>query len=191
MSVLDKTGDAAIRELLDREAIRDCMHRYTRAVDRRDFELLKTVFWSDATENHGAFNGAIADFLAWVVERIRSWPRTQHTVNQIIISIVGDEAAVETYFVAYHLKPDGKGGFFDEHVAGRYLDRMTRRGNDWRVQKRITCFDWFRHMPDTSEWDSSPFGKVRAMGGHKPEDPMYAHFGGLIEPPTDGDFNET
>jgi hypothetical protein len=191
VSVLEKTGDAAIRELLDREAIRDCLHRYTRAVDRRDFQLLETVFWPDATDNHGAFNGPIADFYPWVAERVRTWPRTQHNIQQIIISIVGDEAAVETYFVAYQLKPNGNGGFFDEYVAGRYLDRMTRRENDWRVQKRITCFDWFRHMPDTSEWAASPFGQGRAMGAYKPQDPMYALFGHLIEqPPVVGDVND-
>lgn len=181
MKTLGKIDELAVRELLDREAIRDCIHRYTRAVDRRDFNLLKTIFWPDATDNHGAFNGPIADFYPWVEDRVKHWPRTQHGVNQIIISIKGDEAAVETYFTAYHLKPRENGSLFDEYVAGRYLDRMFRRGDEWRIQSRITCFEWYRHMPDTSEWGQSPFGQSRNMGGPKPLDPSYAHFGSLID----------
>ena len=49
-------SEQAILELLDREAIRDCLHRYSRGIDRRDFDLLKTVFWQDAIDEHGAYN---------------------------------------------------------------------------------------------------------------------------------------
>jgi hypothetical protein len=33
--------DAELRELLDRQAIRDCVHRYARGLDRHDDELVR------------------------------------------------------------------------------------------------------------------------------------------------------
>ena len=43
-------------QLADREAVRDCLYRYCRAIDRCDFELLASVYWRDSTEDHEPFN---------------------------------------------------------------------------------------------------------------------------------------
>lgn len=167
-------------ELQDREAIRDCMHRYSRAIDRRDFDLLRTVFWEGAVDEHGAYNGPVEEFYNWASERTVSWERTMHSLSQIIIDLKGNEAAVESYFTAFHKKPKPNGGgWFDEYVAGRYLDRMLKKGDEWRIQHRIVAFEWFRHMPDSFEFEGSPFG-VAKRGGRYPDDPMYALFKGII-----------
>ncbi len=165
-------SEHAIKELQDREAIRDCMHRYSRAIDRRDFDLLKTVFWPEAIDEHGAYNGPVSEFWAWVDQRTKHWERTMHSLAQIIIDLNGDEAAAETYFTAYHKKPKPDGTWFDEYVAGRYIDRMVKRGGEWRILHRIVAFEWFRHMPDSADWASSPFGAAQ-RGAHKPDDPIY------------------
>ena len=164
--------DPKILELQDREAIRDCLHRYSRGIDRRDFELLKTVFWPDAIDEHGAYNGPVSEFWARVDQRTKHWERTMHSLSQIIIDLDGEEASVETYFTAYHKKPKADGTWFDEYVAGRYIDRMVKKCDEWRIQHRVVAFEWFRHMPDSEDWTKSPFGTAQ-RGARKPDDLIY------------------
>jgi hypothetical protein len=42
-------GDRAIQDLIDREAIRDLVLCYSRAIDRKDIELLRDLYTEDAT----------------------------------------------------------------------------------------------------------------------------------------------
>src|SRR5579862_3908887 len=46
-------------ELADREAIRDCLYRYCRGVDRCDMELLRSAYWPGAMDTHTGFKGTI------------------------------------------------------------------------------------------------------------------------------------
>lgn len=45
-------------EMADREAIRDCLYRYARGVDRCDEELLRSAYWENAMDDHCLFVGA-------------------------------------------------------------------------------------------------------------------------------------
>ena len=45
--------EAKLTELLDREAIRACIYRYCRGVDRADEATLRGTYWPDATDQHG------------------------------------------------------------------------------------------------------------------------------------------
>ena len=46
-----------LAELADREAIRDCLHRYCRGVDRCDEDMLRSAYWEDAHDDHVVFAG--------------------------------------------------------------------------------------------------------------------------------------
>lgn len=46
--------EANISELLDREAIRDCLYRYCRGIDRGDEAALRSTYWPDAHDNHAS-----------------------------------------------------------------------------------------------------------------------------------------
>ena len=59
--------ERAVRELQDRQAIYDCLMRYSRAVDRLDRELLLSVYHDDAVDDHGMFVGDPQEFADWVV----------------------------------------------------------------------------------------------------------------------------
>ena len=66
------TEDARLTELLDREAIRDCIYRYCRGIDRADEASLRSSYRPDATDRHepyagpveGAANHALIEFLS-------------------------------------------------------------------------------------------------------------------------------
>src|SRR3546814_11138368 len=49
-------------ELADREAIRDCIIRYARGIDRIDEEELDSVYWDNATDDHIFFCGDASRF---------------------------------------------------------------------------------------------------------------------------------
>lgn len=176
---MEESLPKGVAEMLDRDAIRDVVYRFARAVDRRDFDALRDVYWPDAIDEHGAFNGPVSEFFDWVDERTRGWDRTVHYISQITVDLKGDEAGAETYYMCVQKKPKPEGGWFDELVGGRYVDRMTKRDGAWRIQHRINVFEWFRHFPDSFDFKNSPFGKAQ-LGGHKPHDPLYSLIGEFL-----------
>ena len=82
-------------ELADREAIRDCLFRYARAVDRLDENLLRTAYWPDAIDTHLEFSGNVEEFIAWAFPKMRAMDQTLHIIGNILIRLDGTTAAVE------------------------------------------------------------------------------------------------
>ena len=48
-----------LSELADREAIRECLYRYSRGVDRLDADMLRTAYWPDCIDDHMGFVGNV------------------------------------------------------------------------------------------------------------------------------------
>ena len=69
MATLPPGLQTMVQELHDREAIRDCVARYCRGVDRFDRELILSAFHPDATDEHGKFVGNPREFVAWELEQ--------------------------------------------------------------------------------------------------------------------------
>ena len=135
----------ALTELLDREKIRDCMMRYAQAVDRLDMDMLKSVYWPDAHDHHGPFQGdayavfdGIFDYLG------TSSLRTQHFMGASLIRFTDrTHAKVETYSQNFHsMKGEDGAPDYDFIHGGRYLDKMEKRGSEWRIIDRIILIEW-------------------------------------------------
>jgi hypothetical protein len=164
-------------ELADREAIRDCLMRYSRGIDRRDPELLRGVYWPGAVDEHLDFVGTGEDFIDYVIPALSRMDQTMHLLGNILIDIQGDEASVETYFQAFHrLRLDGEERR-DFEAAGRYVDRFAKRDDEWRIARRVVIIDWFRAYPDSADWSNGVLGNRTEPGGHKPDDRSYALLG--------------
>ena len=163
----------SLQRLIDRQQIQDLVLAYSRAVDRRDFDLLKTLYHEDATDDHGGlFCGPAADYVAWLPGAMAAAPITQHFVGNMLITIDGDRGEGEIYCQAYHLleTPDGP---VDLITAGRYLDKYEKRDGVWRFAHRKIVQDWTHTGPSTCDLNS-PFTPGVPSGGHFPEDPSYA-----------------
>ena len=160
-------------EMADREAIRDCLYRYSRGVDRCDAEMLRTVYWEDAVDDHVLFKGAREDLIAWVIPLLRSMDQSMHMISNILIRVHGDTADVESYYYGYHrFRIEGKAT--DGIQAGRYIDRFARRNDEWRIADRKVIVDWFRDYPDSADWERGPLGQKMPYGGRHPTDISYA-----------------
>lgn len=153
-----KTVSQIKEELADREAIRDVLLRYCRASDRVDEDLLRSVYWPDAEDDHLEFSGGREEFIEYCVPILTHMRYNMHTLGNMLIVIDGDRAESESYFIGYHSVPDAEGNRMDSFSGGRYLDRLEKRDDEWRIKKRLVTVEWFRELPDTQYQDAGPFG---------------------------------
>jgi len=165
---------SGLQGLLDREAIRDCLYRYCRGIDRADEAALRSAYWDDATDCHGAWNGSASGFIDQALARLRQGGRRVHQVTQVGIELHGDVAAVESAFFA--LQAPAATPALETFLCGRYVDRFERRGGEWRIAARTVVYDWIeeRTRPELKQDDSALFGARQPVGTAAPHDAVYA-----------------
>ncbi len=163
---------ADIQTLADREAIREVLARYCRGIDRCDMTLLKSVYWPEATDDHGTFNGNAWQFAEYVVPALKQMKQTMHQISNVTIDLDGTCANVETYCVAYHLVA-GENGDQEMVVGGRYVDRFERRDGEWRIAARVYVMDWNQNGPSTARWEGGLYSGLKTRGLRWPDDPSY------------------
>jgi len=135
--------EPAIQELLDKQAIYELSARYMRGLDRLDEAQLSCVFWEDGWCDYGFTRGTPAQFIAYALAALKDHAANQHMMGNVLIDLDGDQAYGEVYFQAYH-KFMAEDGYQDMIIAGRYLDRYERRGEEWRFAFRSEVVDWSR-----------------------------------------------
>ncbi|TCU32820.1 nuclear transport factor 2 family protein [Rhizobium azibense] len=164
-----------IDELLDREAIRDCLYRYCRGIDRADETSLRSSYWPDAHDNHGAYSGSAEGFVEFALGVFKTGPRNIHQITNILIEFISPtEAAVESYFAALQRAPDGAGTLRQALICGRYCDLFQKRGGDWRIAERTVVYDLVEEQSLSAASETERFGSRQPIGGSHPDDPVYA-----------------
>lgn len=143
-----------VDELSSKEAIRECIYRVNRGLDRIDGLLLGSGFHPDAKIQWGTTEAM--DLPTWLEKSLEMQHRTQrvqHLVGNILIELRGDEADVESYEIGRHLTPLPD-GMKDLIIASRYIDKFVRRGGAWKIVHRIKVGDWIRIMEGADPlWD--------------------------------------
>lgn len=135
--------------LIAKEAIRELVLLYARGVDRKDVALLRDLYTDDATDTHGdSFDGpanAYCDFLESVMPLMRY---SGHHMCNHLISVDGDTGEGEVYALALHVIPDGAGGWTEDFMAVRYIDRYRKDADrKWRFAKRVVTYDMRAQRP--------------------------------------------
>jgi SnoaL-like domain len=145
MSRADLTGDevAAVRDLLDREAIRKVYVQYARGINRADRDILKSIYHEDAYVDHGNYRGPASGY-ATTKRGGDAFPVSSHNFAQADIQVDGDTAHSEMYCIFYYVKRNDE---LERLRAGvmliRYLDRLERRdGRNWRIAFRRIVLDY-------------------------------------------------
>lgn len=163
-------------EMADREAIRDCMSRYCRGIDRADPELLASAYWPGAMDYHSGFTGSVEEFVDWAMPRLAAMEHSVHMTGQSLIRLEGDRAKVETYFWSVSILAEVERR--QVITTGRYLDRFERRDDEWRIAERLVAHDWYEEGPATGDWAVGPFGmKNLLLGAVSREDKSYDWLG--------------
>jgi SnoaL-like domain len=157
-------GPEDLNALLDREKIRDCLARLSRGLDRRDATLVRGAYWPDAIDDQAVAVSSVEELLTWVVPGDPAMILTAHSLGQSLIELRGATALVETYVTAYHrLSVDGSDR--DIVVGGRYLDRLQKRDQDWRITHRSLLADWCHDFGAAADWSKGLFG-MPFLGEH-------------------------
>lgn len=149
--------DPILQQLVDREAIRNCIARLARGEDRRSAADIRSCWWPDATFDYGVHNGSFDAYLAWVVPGADAIKDTQHVIGQSHIELDGDTAKVETHVISYH-RIDMGAGDRDTCIGGRYLDTFARKDGEWRIADRIMLYDWEQDWGAAADWSKGVMG---------------------------------
>jgi hypothetical protein len=129
----------------DRIAIEEQLARYCRAIDTGEWDLLDTVFTSEAVLDYtspGGIRGAYPEVKTWLAQVLPLFPIRQHYVTNVEVEITGDTATSR----AYLYNPMGRRGD-DGQVSlfvtgGVYRDRWRRTASGWRIVERVETEMW-------------------------------------------------
>lgn len=165
---------AVVQILRDREAIRECIYRYCRGVDRGDEAVLRATYWPDAIDCHGPYRGSATGFCDWVIEKLKHSGRMSHMIGNVVIELHAHLAAVESYFHAIQEEYGPEGNRVEVFLSGRYLDRFEKRSGEWKVVARTVVYDWARCTPMPTTSEDGVFGVARQpRGARYPDDAFY------------------
>jgi ketosteroid isomerase-like protein len=125
---------SGIQQLIDKEAIRDCLLRYSRGVDRHDRKLMLSAYHPDAFDDHGVSSGDPATFVDWALNYHQTYQiRHQHRITNVTIDLDGDTAHVESYYCFWGENREGPPTL----AFGRYVDQFERRDGAWAIAYRV------------------------------------------------------
>lgn len=131
--------EVALRQMLDKEAIRDVLVKYTRGMDRCDDAVMAQAYHDDACEDHIDYVGSASEFIKCSRLGHQAYFKSHnHYVTNQSIEIDDDVAHVESYFLAALRSKAGPA----QMVGGRYVDRMQRRSGRWGIVKRVCIVEW-------------------------------------------------
>ncbi len=185
MEQIEKPMEA---RLADRFQIEQVIRCWARAVDRRDWALVRTVFHPGAIDDHGMYKGDIDGLIDWLEARHQCITMSMHVLGNIYIELPdADSAVCESYVVAYQRYDTAPGAdqshilaALGEHVdqsdlpidvmmPARYIDEFEKRDGSWRITHRTTVFEG-RYI---LKGDTAPLNPAWTVGHRDNSDPLY------------------
>jgi hypothetical protein len=142
-----------LQEMVDHFQIRKVLAEYSRGCDRADEPLMASIYAADSWDDHGTVKAPGAEFsrimCAQVKERTES---LSHLLGQSLISIDGDSAGAETYFIAVARDTAEDGTPMCNQLGGRFVDQLIRENGRWKVKHRKVLRDWSVAIPLHHDW---------------------------------------
>jgi hypothetical protein len=141
-------SDDALATLIAKDEIRELVLLYSRGINRKDFDLLRSLYTDDATDNHGATMFKSID--EFIVRLRLGVPKQRHSGLYIcnhLIAVNGDRAEGEVYALSNHIMPDDKGGWVELRLRARYVDEYRKERGRWLFANRTLIFDHHALVP--------------------------------------------
>jgi ketosteroid isomerase-like protein len=156
--------ERTVAVLADRQAIHDCLMRYSRGVDRLDRELILSCYHPDAVDDHGVFIGNRDEFADWVIPmHTATHALHQHAIFNVFVDLDGDVAHTESYYMFVGLNRKGTPLAMS---GGRYLDRLEKRDGRWAIAARVCIRDWAPLNEIPEPLDQSQMTVVKSLPEH-------------------------
>jgi len=148
---------AAIREITDREQIRELAHQYCFRLDGGDLRELADLFAESARliieypgrpVRHFEGRQAIYEFYRGFYQRVEI---LRHKVKNQIIELRGDQAVSRCYW-------DSINSVANTLSAGHYFDTLRRYGQNWNFEERLVRIAY--QTPLDRAWGGASKGAV-------------------------------
>lgn len=153
------------RQIADKVDITEKLYRYCRAVDRLDHALGYSIWNEGSTADYGElYIGSGPGVIDLICEQHRHLLCHSHQLSNVLIQLDGDRAASESYVTA-NLRARGDGGLIQMTIWARYVDRWSRPGGRWGIDKRQVIIDFDEVRPVT------PLSQVDGPGRRDSSDP--------------------
>lgn len=114
----------------------NALARHSRGVDRAHAALIASAYHPGATVDYGFFRGKASALAPMLAGAMAAAPPTLHRTAPPMLRLEGDRATSEAYVIAYVQEPG-----MQRLIFGRYLDRLERRGGEWRITHRHYVMD--------------------------------------------------
>ena len=137
-----------LKELLDRERIRELLHRYCWAVDKGTLADVMQLFHDSCAlvlAPGKRCAGRVATQRWYDVYMRNRMEVLRHLIHNQVVEIDGDTATSKSYFDAVG---DLKGESIT--VAGYYEDSLLRVGDEWKFTEKIIRLDFL--VPLNEGW---------------------------------------
>lgn len=138
--------ETTLQALADRIAIEDLLTRYATAVDKKDWDLYRSVFTLDAEIDYtsaGGIAGTVGEVVEFLTTSMPLFEMTQHLVSNVDLVLNGDEATVTAAFT----NPMRLSGGDTWFTGGWYHHRLIRTPEGWRSQRLREETAWSDRAP--------------------------------------------
>ena len=137
----------SLAELSDRHEIWQVILRYARGIDRHDRALVRSCYHDDAIDDHGAIVGDPDAFIDWALGYHGAFNTLHHHgVSNHWCELDHDTAHCETYYTFI-----GANQAAPHTLAmGRYVDRLEKRGGEWRIADRVCVNELVCDLAETA-----------------------------------------
>lgn len=165
---------SAFAELEAKQALHELNARYCRGIDRRDRELLASLWWPGSVIDFGVFKGSGEEFAQIIAAANPAVEVMYHFASNELFEVDGDRATGCSYVIGMTttVGPDGK---TDQMVGGRYLDKYRRKDGVWKFTDRLFVIDWNVNQPGSAIWTEG-VGALARRGRSDRDDVSYSFF---------------
>ncbi len=163
-----------MQEMLEHYRITKLVAEYCHGCDRLDEVHMASVYAEKSWDDHGMRRMDGRAFAVAVQEgRSAGGDVMSHHLNQTLVTVDGDKAGAETYFIAVVGYTDTDGEPVIDQLGGRYVDELAR-GGTWEITRRLTVRDWSVTIPVVKDRMA---GMTFLAGQPNQSDPSYAALG--------------
>lgn len=140
-----------------KDEIVDVINRWSRAISRQNWDLLRSCYHPDGVDHHGAVDAGVDAFIEWLQGYHRHISQAIFFNTNSLLEFAGPEKAfVETNVLGLQryttAAQEARAQFLGEAAAereveltvqfcGRYLDTFTHRDGQWRIEVRRTVYE--------------------------------------------------